>query len=1071
MLGAAILLLLGLAYGWLIQQLPNLAVEQIGRLTNTDLRAKSIRLNLKGFVEIRDLLVQSRSDTPSDWNTLLRAGTVQAKFSRLSLLLLNPKLKHIVIRDFVFDVRVDLHTGTWNVGGMSLNIPAGQGGHMPSIRLEGGTLRYCECDQGRENVVAAIPLDALFDLNEVTDQGYHFQIKTAGIYNGIGQSTLNGFWKPGTLTIAGGLSSRDAPSMERVWSVNAMAAQLEYSRAGDYTFALSMRDLRTRYSHTRSGLATRPSPRKDAPDLITGIQGFFDRFQPAGVVDVQVDAAGRLDQLSQSRFTGHVQCLDVALCDQTQPYPIEHIQGTIDFENTRVTGRQLKAMHHEVPLEIDFAVDDLATPSQYEFRCVCEAMPLDADLYNLLSEGQQALWQRINPQGTVAMDYRVQRSPEGRERTLTVQLKDAGILYTGFPYALDHLTGTMTFSGAKVEFPHLVSQVRDRRITLRGWFFSQSPSDYAIDIRVENIAMDATLAKALPPQARRAYDDLGLTGKTDAVVQIRPDPNDQEQTLVKTDLTLHDAFLHVPDKPLPLTRANGRVSVTSNSVVIHELKGLYFDDPLSIQGLIRLNRQARPDDYELLLASDGLSIPAIKAALPENTVAVINHFQPEGKVAFKAHLKKTPGAPSVLCNVAVQCAGLTFTPKLFPYPLYTLNGQLVIDQEQVRLDNLLTVPVSQVSSRDPNAETGLRINGELTVADGQFQAGQFQAMGRGLIFEEALGRALPEQLAACYKTLAPSGDLAIDQTQVRVQSGTDRIFHVDYWTTGHVQDCRFDVMDATASVTGSFEATGHYDTQQGLREGAIALHAERVTVKGKTATHLHALLRYLADKKAWEANDLVGDFYKGRIAGMVSLGLEAADHAETQVQLAVTDADLREFLLDSEQDAAKHKNPTTGLINGQLSLVVPFSPSESRIGRCLFTIAHMQVGKVSALAKLLTALQLTEPKDYVFENMLVDAYIQDNRLLTEKYDLAGESLALKGQGTIDLAMDKLRLTLIARGRRLASAEPSVFQALTEGLGGAVMRVEVSGSVENPTFVSKTLPVIEDSFKLLGTPSQ
>ena len=43
----------------------------------------------------------------------------------------------------------------------------------------------------------------------------------------------------------------------------------------------------------------------------------------------------------------------------------------------------------------------------------------------------------------------------------------------------------------------------------------------------------------------------------------------------------------------------------------------------------------------------------------------------------------------------------------------------------------------------------------------------------------------------------------------------------------------------------------------------------------------------------------------------------------------------------------------------------------------------------------------------------------------------------------------------------------MFQALTEGLGGAVVRVEVTGTAADPRIETKTLPVIEDSLRVLG----
>ena len=42
-------------------------------------------------------------------------------------------------------------------------------------------------------------------------------------------------------------------------------------------------------------------------------------------------------------------------------------------------------------------------------------------------------------------------------------------------------------------------------------------------------------------------------------------------------------------------------------------------------------------------------------------------------------------------------------------------------------------------------------------------------------------------------------------------------------------------------------------------------------------------------------------------------------------------------------------------------------------------------------------------------------------------------------------------------------------ATAEGLGGAVVRMEVTGRADNPSIATKTLPLFEDSLKILGTP--
>jgi len=128
----------------------------------------------------------------------------------------------------------------------------------------------------------------------------------------------------------------------------------------------------------------------------------------------------------------------------------------------------------------------------------------------------------------------------------------------------------------------------------------------------------------------------------------------------------------------------------------------------------------------------------------------------------------------------------------------------------------------------------------------------------------------------------------------------------------------------------------------------------------------------------------------------------------------------------------------------------------------------MQVGKVSPLGKLLCVLKLTEPTDFAFEQMLVDSYIKRDSLFIERFDLSGESVAFKGSGKMDLRGHNVDLTLTARGRRLATAEPSIWQSLTENLGQAVVRMEVTGDIYEPQIKTTALPVIKDSLGILGT---
>jgi hypothetical protein len=63
------------------------------------------------------------------------------------------------------------------------------------------------------------------------------------------------------------------------------------------------------------------------------------------------------------------------------------------------------------------------------------------------------------------------------------------------------------------------------------------------------------------------------------------------------------------------------------------------------------------------------------------------------------------------------------------------------------------------------------------------------------------------------------------------------------------------------------------------------------------------------------------------------------------------------------------------------------------------------------------------------------------------------------------------MSLAARGGRLAGSDPSLWQSLTEGLGQAVVRIEVTGDLNDPKVNLRTWPVLKESLEIIGKPEQ
>jgi hypothetical protein len=256
-----------------------------------------------------------------------------------------------------------------------------------------------------------------------------------------------------------------------------------------------------------------------------------------------------------------------------------------------------------------------------------------------------------------------------------------------------------------------------------------------------------------------------------------------------------------------------------------------------------------------------------------------------------------------------------------------------------------------------------------------------------------------------------------------------------------------------------------------ITAGDMNFYGENVRFKGKSLARVDTVLDYNTESGQWLSKYFVADFYDGKMIGKLQLNKSDSGGLEYLLEASVAGGDLKKFLSDTDKESRPEEHYSSGSINGSLSVVGSLVEGNIRLGRCRLKIIDMEVGKLSPLAKLLTVLNLNEPSDYAFDQMTVDAYIQDNKMFFRQIDLSGKSLAFYGSGWLDLRSNDINLTLTARGPRLVAASPSILQSLTEGLSRAVIRVEVKGNAGDPQVTTRPLPVIKETLEILGTPRQ
>ena len=125
----------------------------------------------------------------------------------------------------------------------------------------------------------------------------------------------------------------DVPAFDRAWTINVLAAQLNYDPNNAYSLKLRIKDLLGTYRPAVETFAFGSRAFLERPGPFTTLQRFFNRYQPHGQVDIDLDASGNLYQLLESTLRGKVYCKDVSICNRKFPYFVEHLIGRIDFQN------------------------------------------------------------------------------------------------------------------------------------------------------------------------------------------------------------------------------------------------------------------------------------------------------------------------------------------------------------------------------------------------------------------------------------------------------------------------------------------------------------------------------------------------------------------------------------------------------------------------------------------------------------------------------------------------------------------------------------------------------------------
>ena len=727
-----------------------------------------------------------------------------------------------------------------------------------------------------------------------------------------------------------------------------------------------------------------------------------------------------------------------------------------------------------------------------------------------LSAQEQLQWPRFYG-GFVAQILRKPGPKQDTNTNITVKVERADGALKAFPYPMEGVSVTLKVTDDLLRIENLKMRRGPATLKIDGTVKFTDPANPDLQIAAINVPIGKELLNALPPTERSWLAKADLGGNVDIIgrVYLKPTvPGGEADVDFDLNLALRDASLlnragqvaftglhgNLFLKPARLriinlagTRGAGSVQVsgladwqTGTPVVNVKLaaRNLLFDKPLH-DILPQVAREAwdqqQPEgtadidlDYigQSRLAAAAAPAAATTTSSPAPTAAVAL-----APATLTAGASSQPAEPQI--QLTLRPLTMSATPKVFPYRLDDLQGEIVVNGDQVQLRDL----------RARHAASAIAVSGSGTLGD----AGDFRlkVSGKALALDEELIAALPDALSDTLGKMQPTGefDVQFDRLDIRTAKGktsgkapgitpgitpdkapsplpTTRPVDVDF-------DCRIAARNAgkntgvpLTEINGSTHLTGE------IRENRLTsingtLKLDSFRVMGRQGLDLSATYRRTPYTQDFTVESFKTRFAGGTAAGAMTLIPQDDGPAQYSVMVDIVNADV------DQAAGAEIGRRLHAQASASLSIEGILGDAASRRGRGDIAIHGQDMYEAPVMLGMFRMVNFALPVRAGVNDVRISYVLSGDRVTFENIELSSPGLRIYGDGFMDFTSRKMNFTLNTEnpdglevwlvGPVLKRVKEDLFQIRVRG---TIAQPEVKGEAL-PTFRATLDEVIKD----------
>jgi hypothetical protein len=222
--------------------------------------------------------------------------------------------------------------------------------------------------------------------------------------------------------------------------------------------------------------------------------------------------------------------LDLTLHDGTVwprqgTFAVSDVTGKFKLTPQSIELVGLKGRREDATLGITGEMEFGDTGTSATLRLTADNMTLDPPLYAILPKAGQQAWDQLRPKGTLdaIVDFtgpigavKPGATPPSEHEKVILKPRQMAVNPKVFPYALDHVTGTVVVDDGKTTLENITAKHGEGTLKLSGNAEEVGKNDvWTLALEGKSVTVDKSFITAMPAALAESLGSMGLKGKVD----------------------------------------------------------------------------------------------------------------------------------------------------------------------------------------------------------------------------------------------------------------------------------------------------------------------------------------------------------------------------------------------------------------------------------------------------------------------------------------------------------------------------------------------------------------------------